>query len=45
MHLTDNRGVDCVIVAGGGVETMDQAIRMVRPGGTVANINYFGYGD
>jgi threonine dehydrogenase-like Zn-dependent dehydrogenase len=37
--------VDKVILAGGGVETFDQAVRLVRPGGIVSNINYLGSGD
>jgi len=45
MALTSGKGVDKVIVAGGGVETIDQAINMVKPGGIIGNINYFGEGD
>lgn len=45
MHLTDNKGVDCVIVAGGNEDVLTQAVKMVRVGGTVSNINYFGGSD
>ncbi|MDR0817114.1 MAG: NAD(P)-dependent alcohol dehydrogenase [Clostridiales Family XIII bacterium] len=37
--------VDKVILAGGGLETFDQAVNLVRPGGIVSNINYLGTGD
>lgn len=45
MDLTNGKGVDRVIMAGGGVETLAQAITMVKPGGVVSNINYHGKGD
>lgn len=45
MKLTDNRGVDAVIVAGAGADAISQAVKMVKPGGTVANVNYFGEGE
>jgi threonine dehydrogenase-like Zn-dependent dehydrogenase len=37
--------VDKVILAGGDNDTFDQAIRMVKPGGIISNINYLGTGD
>ena len=37
--------VDKVIVAGRDVDTMDQAIRMLKPGGAIGNVNYLGEGD
>lgn len=43
--LTGNKGVDSVIIAGGDVDILEKAIRIARPGGTVANVNYFGNGD
>ena len=44
--LDMNHGpVDKVIVAGGDVDTMDQAIRMLKPGGAIGNVNYLGEGD
>jgi threonine dehydrogenase-like Zn-dependent dehydrogenase len=45
MKLTGGKGVDKVILAGGGIETLDQSVRMLKPGGIVGNINYFGDGD
>ena len=45
LSATDGRGVDKVIIAGGGTETLAQAIRMVRAGGRIGNVNYFGTGD
>lgn len=45
MDLTKGKGVDRVIMAGGGTETLGQAVTMVRPGGVVSNVNYHGSGD
>lgn len=45
MDLTRGQGVDKVVVAGGDTGTFDQAIRMLRPGGIVGNVNYLGEGD
>lgn len=45
MNLTESKGVDRVIIAGGGVETLAQAVTMVKPGGVISNINYHGSGD
>lgn len=45
LDLTNGKGVDRVIMAGGGTETMVQAINMVKAGGTVSNVNYHGEGD
>lgn len=45
MDLTQGKGVDRVIMAGGGTETLGQAVTMVKPGGVVANVNYHGSGD
>ncbi|HSW10916.1 MAG TPA: NAD(P)-dependent alcohol dehydrogenase [Bacillota bacterium] len=46
-RLTGGQGVDAAIVAGGekGGQGLFQAIRMTRPGGTVANVAYFSTGD
>ena len=44
--LTEKKGADCCICAGGGDEALGQAVAMVRWGGTVGNVNYFTtYGD
>ena len=45
MDKTSGKGVDKVIIAGGGVETLGQAVEMVKPGGRIGNVNYFGSGD
>jgi len=45
MNKTDGNGVDRVIIAGGNVDTFDQAIRILKPGGTIGNVNYLGEGD
>lgn len=45
MEKTSGKGVDRVILAGGDVNTVDQAINMLKPGGVVGNVNYFGEGD
>jgi threonine dehydrogenase-like Zn-dependent dehydrogenase len=41
----NGKPVDKVILAGGGLETFDQAVRLVKPGGIISNINYLGTGD
>lgn len=44
--LTDKKGADCVICAGGGDDALGQAVAMARWGGTIGNVNYFTtYGD
>jgi len=45
MKLTNGKGVDKVILAGGGTDTFKTAVKVVKPGGIVANINYLGSGD
>lgn len=45
MEETKNKGVDKIIMAGGDVDTFDQAIRMLKPGGRIGNVNYLGEGD
>lgn len=37
--------VDKIIIAGGDVDTFDQAIRMLKSGGRIGNVNYLGSGD
>jgi len=39
--LTAKKGADCCIVAGGDEMALNQAVSMVRYGGTVSNVNYF----
>ena len=46
LDKTGGRGVDRVIIAGGNAEeTFGQAIRMLKPGGRIGNVNYLGSGD
>ena len=45
MEKTHGKGVDKIIVAGGNNDTFDQAIRMLKPGGIIGNVNYLGEGD
>ena len=45
LKLTDGKGVERVIIAGGDNDTFDQAVRMLQPGGAIGNINYLGEGD
>lgn len=45
MELTNGKGVDRVIIAGGTPETLIQAVSIVKPGGVVSNVNYHGTGD
>ena len=42
---TNGKGVDKVIIAGGDVDTFDQAVRMLKAGGNIGNVNYLGEGD
>ena len=44
MKMTDNKGVDKIIIAGGGVETFEPAIKCLKPGGRIGNVNYLGSG-
>jgi len=45
LEKTHGKGVDKVIVAGGNNDTFDQAIRMLKPGGKIGNVNYLGEGE
>lgn len=45
LDKTDGKGVDRVIIAGGDVDTFDQGIKMLKPGGIIGNVNYLGEGD
>jgi threonine dehydrogenase-like Zn-dependent dehydrogenase len=41
LNATNGIGVDRVILAGGNQETFTQAIKILKPGGNLGNINYF----
>ncbi len=45
LDKTHGKGVDKIVVAGGDNATFDQAIRMLKPGGIIGNVNYLGEGD
>ncbi len=45
LAMTDGQGVDRVIIAGGTVDVLAQAVRMVKPGGIISNVNYFSGSD
>ncbi|MBQ7612326.1 MAG: NAD(P)-dependent alcohol dehydrogenase [Spirochaetaceae bacterium] len=45
LQMTNGKGVDKVIVAGGGVETFESAVKSVKAGGKIGNVNYLGSGD
>lgn len=45
LEKTDGKGVDKVCIAGGDVHTMEQAIKILKPGGKVGNVNYLGSGE
>lgn len=45
LEMTKGKGVDKAIVAGGTVATFDEAIKSVKAGGKIANVNYLGSGD
>lgn len=40
-EMTNKKGVDKVIIAGGDANSISTAVKMLRPGGTVANINFY----
>ena len=44
-ELTNNKGVDKIIIAGGDNDTFAEAVRSVKPGGIISNVNYLGSGD
>ena len=44
LAMTGGKGVDRVIIAGGGCETFESAIKCLKPGGTIGNVNYLGSG-
>ena len=44
-ELTARKGVDKVIIAGGNNATFAEAVKMVKPGGKIGNVNYLDDGD
>ena len=45
MEATKGQGVNRVIVAGGDLDTFQQAFDILKVGGRVANVNYLGEGE
>ena len=45
LQMTGGKGVDKVCIAGGTVDTMEEAIKCLKPGGRIGNVNYLGKGD
>jgi len=45
LDANNNKYVDKVILAGGDVDTFNEAVKLVRRGGIVSNINYLGTGE
>lgn len=42
LQLTGRYGVDRVIIAGGDNDTFLDAVKVIKPGGTIGNVNYLG---
>ena len=45
MELTDGKGVDRVLIAGGDQRVFATAIKILKPGGRIGNVNYLGSGE
>lgn len=45
LELTNGKGVDKIIIAGGDVDTFDEAVKAIKPGGIISNVNYLGSGE
>lgn len=45
LEATDGKGVDAVIIAGGGSDILLDAVRAAKAGSVISNINYFGSGE
>ena len=45
LKMTDGKGVDRVVIAGGTVDTFASAVKALKPGGKIGNVNYLGSGD
>jgi threonine dehydrogenase-like Zn-dependent dehydrogenase len=45
MKLTNGEGVDSAIEALGSEQTLQNAIKVTKPGGTISNVGYHGKGD
>ncbi|KAH0785568.1 NADP-dependent alcohol dehydrogenase [Histomonas meleagridis] len=45
LKLTNGKGVDKVIIAGGDCDQFADAVKMVKAGGVIGSVNYLGEGD
>ena len=45
LDMTGGKGVDKIVIAGGGVETFAEAVKCLKPGGKIGNVNYLGSGE
>lgn len=45
MKLTNGTGVDKVILAGGDQKLFETAMKILKPGGIIGNVNYLGEGE
>lgn len=45
LALTNGVGADKVLIAGGDNDTFEPAIKMLKPGGSIGNVNYLGSGE
>lgn len=45
LKMTGGKGVDRVCIAGGNCDTFAEAVKSVKPGGKIGNVNYLGSGD
>lgn len=45
MELTKGEGVDKVLIAGGDQRIFETAIKILKPGGRIGNVNYLGTGE
>ncbi|AAB95926.1 NAD(P)-dependent alcohol dehydrogenase [Mycoplasmoides pneumoniae] len=45
LKWTNNEGVEKVLISGGGSTILETAIKVLRPGGKIGNVNYFGAGE
>ena len=44
LEMTGGKGVDKVVIAGGTVDTFASAVKCLKPGGKIGNVNYLGEG-
>ena len=45
LKMTDGKGVDKVCLAGGDCSTFEEAVKALKAGGKIGNVNYLGRGD